>query len=180
MGINLPTSTKLSDDALEKRLREGLNASQNRENIPAPLNINSIRPWPMLKPWAASASSSAQGRPVFDAVRRTSVQEMAEHAQALRAGQRYDPSPLYTNAFMDIRQTMMSIGHALDKGQRWCIVQDTKCETYALNIRVRVSVRVCLRSDGAEVDCLRLAHTRPFGAVWTTSSVGCSSDKASK
>ncbi|RDX41978.1 hypothetical protein OH76DRAFT_1467037 [Lentinus brumalis] len=135
MGINLPTSTKLSDDALEKRLREGLNASQNRENIPAPLNMSSTRPWPMLKPWDASASSSAQGRPVFNAVRRTSVQEMAEHAQALRAGQRYDPSPLYTNAFMDIRQTMMSIGHALDRGQRWCIIQDTKCETYALNIR---------------------------------------------
>lgn len=134
MGINLPITTKLSADALEKRVRDALNASQNRVNIPAQLEPSSLPGWPMMKPW--NDTSGSGGRSIFDAVRRSSYQEMGEHLLAMRAGQVYNPSPLYTNAFMDLRQTIMSIGQALDNGQRWCLLQDRGGQIFAMNIRV--------------------------------------------
>ena len=137
MGINLPQNTKLKDTVVEKRVRDALAASQNRDNIATTLNPATMPAWPIKKPW--NGASGEGGRSIFDAVRRTSYQEMAEHHMAQRAGREYNPVSLYSNAFWDLRQTIMSIGNALDNGARWCMIQDPKCEKYAINIRVRVS-----------------------------------------
>ncbi|KAI0767665.1 hypothetical protein C8Q74DRAFT_1204403 [Fomes fomentarius] len=161
MGINLPITTKLSASALEKRVRDALNASQNRANIPAQLDPSSLSVWPMLKPW--NDASGSAGRSIFDAVRRSSYQEMGEHLLAMRTGQVYAPSPLYTNAFMDVRQTIMGIGKALDNGQRWCLLQDRGGQIFAMNIRflsvleldestpaIVLLYRIYTRADGLE------------------------------
>ena len=40
MGIDLPKTTKLPDDVLEKRLRDALNFAQNRKNLPLLESLN--------------------------------------------------------------------------------------------------------------------------------------------
>ncbi|KAL6304710.1 hypothetical protein BKA93DRAFT_259435 [Sparassis latifolia] len=69
MGVELPPSTKLPDEALAKRLKQAINAAQYLTKvIPAPpLNIASVPAWPPYSPDSQAANS------VHDAVRRDNL-----------------------------------------------------------------------------------------------------------
>jgi hypothetical protein len=71
-----------------------------------------------------------------------------------------NPFPLYTNAFMDLRQTLMSIGNACDSGLAPVILQD-KGESSGICMRVSnlaLFSRTQLISNGA----LKVLDVRQF------------------
>lgn len=128
MGVSIPPRTKLSDEALEKRLRQALNASQLKSALvpSSTLDIKNLPSWPST-------------RNVYEAIRRGNMQE-AMMTAAARAGGSDTPFELYTNAFMDLRQTLMSIAKNWDDGRKLAIVQDIDHERCAINIRVRLNL----------------------------------------
>ena len=69
MGIELPTDTKLPDDALDRRLRDALHAAQYKDSLVSPLDLCSLPPWPVIRTQEADTSA----RSIFKAVQRGSM-----------------------------------------------------------------------------------------------------------
>lgn len=104
----------------------------------------SLRPQPrinleLLKPWPAN-------RKVFDAIRTGNPDEAMKCIAARLRGEDPNPYPLYANAFMDFRQTLMTIGKNVDEGVQSIIVQDLKGETSAICMRVGLWIWYANRS----------------------------------
>ena len=127
MGVDIPAHTKLSDDNLNKRLQDALNAAQYKSRFSLPLDIKNLADWPTLKSGRPKVPSDKR---LLEAVRRGNVVEMA--ATQARGG---TAPELYVDPFMDLRQTMMSLGNHLDKGFK-CVVMQDKEKEHAINIRV--------------------------------------------
>ncbi|KZT04914.1 uncharacterized protein LAESUDRAFT_760660 [Laetiporus sulphureus 93-53] len=130
LGIDLPPASKLPGDALEKRLRQALNAAQYVPRIlpDPPSNPAALHPWP-------ENGSMGGSRSVHEAVKRNNVAEINTVFEARKRGQN-NPYPLYESAIMDVRQTLMSIGKYWDEGVRWCVIQDPECEISAINVKL--------------------------------------------
>ncbi|KAJ7485144.1 hypothetical protein B0H11DRAFT_1152028 [Mycena galericulata] len=116
MGVDLPRRTKLSDAELDKRLSRALDSTQY---------LTRVIPKPPLDPatypsWFRDKSN----KPVMEAIRRHNVGE-AQMIHDSRMNGVDNPIPLYTNAFMDLRQTLMTIGNACDRGMPPIVLQDT-------------------------------------------------------
>ncbi|KAF7361421.1 MYND-type domain-containing protein [Mycena sanguinolenta] len=115
MGIELPPKTKLSDAELDKRLSKALDSAQFLTRVvPAPPFDPTIYP-----PWFRTQSP----KPVLEAIRRNNFAEATLVEMSQRRGID-NPFPLYTNAFMDLRQTLMTIGNACDRGMVPLVLQD--------------------------------------------------------
>ncbi|KAH9944915.1 hypothetical protein B0H21DRAFT_779324 [Amylocystis lapponica] len=127
MGIELPPRTKLPDEALAKRLKQAINAAQCLSTVVPDAHVDpaTIRRWP----------TEGENRSVYAAIRRGDLHEAAAtaHARALGRDQAVD---LYTNAFMDLRQTLMGIAVAWDEGRTWGVIQDPQHETCAITFRI--------------------------------------------
>ncbi len=126
MDVSIPLSTKLSDEALEKRLRQALNASQVSSQLitKSPINIKSLHKWPL-------------GSSLYESVRRGNWQEsMANYSSRMGGSSNTEASALSGNAFMDLRQTILSLANSWDKGSRVAVMQDEDHEKCAVNIRV--------------------------------------------
>ncbi len=123
-GISIPPTSKLPDDSLQKRLRQAINASQALSliNPKPPLDLNKYSKWPR----------NCKG--LFTAIRRGNLEEVAMTQMAMREGQ--DPAPLYVNAFMDVRQTLMSLANNAENGLKHAVMQDLDKEKCAINLRV--------------------------------------------
>lgn len=121
---------KLPDEALKKRLQQGLQAAQSSSRVLQTTPIN-----PMVLPAWQGADKS-----VHEAIKRVNFSEAYTNYQRMRKGQDITPE-LFVNPVMDLRQTLMSITAAWDQGHRWCVIQDPASESYAINIRVRANVR---------------------------------------
>ncbi|KZT64969.1 hypothetical protein DAEQUDRAFT_565796 [Daedalea quercina L-15889] len=126
MGVELPSATKMPDDALQKRLRQALNSAQY---------ISNVLSNPPLDPAALSAWPS--GRSVYDGVRRGNFEEAMQNYQRKLQGKDVE---LYKNPMMDARQTLMGITQWWDQGHKWMVLQDPAAEQCAINIRL-LSVR---------------------------------------
>ena len=70
MGGDLPADTKLPDDVLEKRLREAVNASQNKTAF-SPLDIGTLQKWHM----ATAGELDTRARSLFSSVQRSNIDE---------------------------------------------------------------------------------------------------------
>lgn len=123
MKVTIPPRTKLPDDALDKRLKQALNAAQMSQKYitKSILNVSKLPAWPI-------------GRSVYENIRRGDLNEALTVAGARERGN--DPFPLYKNGFMDLRQTLMSIAKNWDGGVKIAIVQDINHEKCAVNLRV--------------------------------------------
>ncbi|RPD60626.1 hypothetical protein L226DRAFT_506562 [Lentinus tigrinus ALCF2SS1-7] len=130
MGIELPRTTRLPDDVLDKRLRDALNYSQHKSGLPPSLDPERLPRWP-------------QGRPLFKMLRKVDLAEVREIENAERAGGVYERE-LFQDVFWDLGQTMMAIGKALDSGRTWCVVQDSE---QTLAVLLRFLCVVCVDSD---------------------------------
>ncbi|KAI0634535.1 hypothetical protein C8Q77DRAFT_763383 [Trametes polyzona] len=130
MGVGLPENTKLADEALDKRLRAALDAAQERHRFPATLNVRELPQWPIIN----KDEINSRARPLLDAVKRGNMEEAARISQARLTGVRATPE-LFTDPFMDLRQTLMSLANARDNGFTWLTIQDPDSEHYAINIR---------------------------------------------
>ncbi|KAJ7086414.1 hypothetical protein B0H15DRAFT_986576 [Mycena belliarum] len=115
MGVELPRKTKLPDAELDKRLSKALDSAQYLTRVipTLPLDPSSYPSWFRDK----------SNKPVLDAIRRHNIGEATMIYESKMKGID-NPVPLYTNAFMDVRQTLMSIGNACDSGMNPIVLQD--------------------------------------------------------
>ena len=148
MGGDLPADTKLPDDVLEKRLREAVNASQNKTAF-SPLDIGSLQKWPM----ATAGELDTRARSLFSSVQRSNIDEaqqrMLGHGGANRVeGEAATPSAglsASSNPFIAVRETVAAVARLLDDGGTWCVVEDEN-ESNSIGIRVRVLRRAFVSS----------------------------------
>ena len=126
MGISLPSTTKLSDESLDKRLCDALNASQYKSKLPA--TLASLKPWPIARPAEPSRPDS---RSLLDNIGRGNAIEASRRAVA-----REKPTELYVNVFSDLRQTVAALANLLDKRYWVCLIQDPSQMECAIAIRV--------------------------------------------
>ncbi|KAJ7471965.1 hypothetical protein FB451DRAFT_1090161, partial [Mycena latifolia] len=115
MGVDLPRRTKLPDAELDKRLSKALDSAQYLTRVISkpPLDPTSYPSWFRDK----------SNKPVLEAIRRHNVGEATMIHDSQMKGID-NPIPLYTNAFMDVRQTLKSIGNACDSGMHPIVLQD--------------------------------------------------------
>ncbi|KAK6974616.1 MYND-type domain-containing protein [Favolaschia claudopus] len=126
-GVDLPPKTKLTDAELDKLLCKVLDSVQYLTRVvpTPPLDPAAYPPW----------SSNGSDTPVLEAIKRHNYGEatMIEVSEMYGKG---DPFPrLYTNAFNDLRQTLMTIANACDQGMTPLTFQD-KGESSGICMRV--------------------------------------------
>ncbi|KAF8147737.1 hypothetical protein K438DRAFT_1625856 [Mycena galopus ATCC 62051] len=127
MGIELPPKTKLNATELDKRLSKALDSAQY---------ITRVVPPPPLDPTAYPLwSRTKSSKPVLEAIKRNNVAEATLVSQSKMFGIDNPFPRLYTNAFMDLRQTLMSIANACDNGMIPITLQD-KEESSGICMRV--------------------------------------------
>ncbi|KAJ7226886.1 hypothetical protein GGX14DRAFT_417564 [Mycena pura] len=134
MGVELPRKTKLPHAELDKRLSKALDSAQY---------ITRVLPDPSLDPTAyPSWLDDKSNKPVIEAIRRHNVGEATLIAESHEKGIN-DPFPLFANAFMDLRQSLMSIANACDTSMSPVVLQD--------------------EADSSGI-CIRLVDVRKFDA----------------
>lgn len=128
MGVVLPRGTKMTNDALEKRLSQALDASQTlHEVIPStPFNPDSFPPWDMSK----SLLKAVHRGNVMEAVMNAATSSRTE----LGGGQSVPPSQ--ENIFMEVRQCMLQFAKHFEDRHSTFVLQD-KAQESGLIIRVR-------------------------------------------
>ncbi|KAI0704233.1 hypothetical protein C8T65DRAFT_830856 [Cerioporus squamosus] len=136
MGGDIPADTKLPDDVLEKRLREAVNASQNKATF-SPLDLGSLKKWPM----AAPGELDTRARPLVKALQRGNIDEaqkrmglFSDANSVLDAGATSSTDPS-VNPFIALRGLVAGIGRLLDDGGTWCVIQ-AEDESSSVGIRV--------------------------------------------
>ncbi|KAI0329865.1 hypothetical protein GY45DRAFT_1324470 [Cubamyces sp. BRFM 1775] len=129
MGADIPVNTKLSDEVLEKRLRDALNASQQKDRL-APLDLTSLPKWQTVRPEEKDYDKHA----LFRAVQKSNMDEVQKRVEG-RDGSR---APGSIDPFLEMRQTIAFIARMCDEGGSWCVVQDEddKNEDNTIGIRV--------------------------------------------
>ncbi|KAJ3720027.1 hypothetical protein C8R42DRAFT_722692 [Lentinula raphanica] len=130
MGVDLLPSTRLSQDALEKKFRSAIDASQS---------FSTLIPEPPFDPSTLSLWSKKTEKPLVDMVRRKNMREIFAGFQA-NIQLEGEKSALDRNAFMRIRQMIMTVAHDLDQGRETTLIQDKESKN-AICIRV-VEVRM--------------------------------------
>ncbi|KAK0220407.1 hypothetical protein IW262DRAFT_1384355 [Armillaria fumosa] len=123
MGVELPPTLKLSNDALEKKLASALSAAQEISTLGKfPIDPSKLPLW------------KNQPKSAFDAMQRTSMAEAMKNYNAQARGLP-DPFALYSSAFLDARQTLRHLCRNLEDGMTVNILQD-KDQNEAICIRV--------------------------------------------
>lgn len=165
MDISIPANTKLPNNALEKRLKQAIKASQSMASVISkiPLPLAELPKWP----------TNSDEHTVFRAIRRGDFREATMNIEGRLRGE--DPFPLRVNPVIDVRQTLMTLAKNWDRGSKFAIMQDIQTETCAINIRVcellvhitrRASDRVHVHTDSRCVQAQR-RHPTSVGVVST-------------
>ncbi|KAF9065037.1 hypothetical protein BDP27DRAFT_1298548 [Rhodocollybia butyracea] len=130
MGVELSPTTRLPEDAIEKKFRSAIDASQtfSKHIEHPPFNPSSLPLW----------SKKSSSKTLLESVRRGNMEEAMANAHARSEGKE-NAWDLYENTFVDFRQTVMSLANGFDGGAKTAIAQD-KDTTYAVCMRV-VEVR---------------------------------------
>ncbi|KAJ3777401.1 hypothetical protein FB446DRAFT_681134 [Lentinula raphanica] len=131
MGLDLSPATRLPQDALEKKFRNAIDACQSFATLipKLPFDPSTLPVW----------SKQTCKKPLLEVVNRGNIREAYATLQAKMQG-KFSAWDLYENVFMDIRQTIMTLGNNIDNGRKTTIIQDqeSKC---AICMRV-VDVRM--------------------------------------
>lgn len=131
MGVSIPETSKLPKDALEKRLGHAINSSQSLSSIISrpPISLSQYSKW---------AARPEDSRSVKDAIRRGDMGEAMRSLDAQLRGLD-DTVPLHTNAFMDVRQTLLHLARNWDNGLDIAVMQDLDKAKCAVNLRVSIT-----------------------------------------
>lgn len=136
MGIVVPSTSRLSNDALESRLEQAINSSQ------ALLSV-ALTP-PVVPAHYVAWPPGGKAFTTFNAIRRGNMDDVLLATEARKNGIG-NPSPLGANPFMDIRQTLMTLARNWDNhGRKFAAVMQDKDEEEqrcAVNIRVSYTFR---------------------------------------
>lgn len=127
MGVELPPKTKLPDSELDKCLSKTLDACQYLARVVPvlPLDPSSHNAWSLDK----------AKKLVFEAVKRNNMGECSFIYDRRMEGN-HDPFPLYANPFMDLRQSLMTMGKFWDEERTKMMIGDAE-QTCCIFIRVR-------------------------------------------
>ncbi|KAJ7590741.1 hypothetical protein C8J56DRAFT_1134477 [Mycena floridula] len=112
LGVDLPPKTTISDAELDKRLDKALDSSQYIYRIMPKSSTIDLK----LPKW------NFNNRKLLESVRRHNLVEAALNFRAKENG--VETNPLYTNAFMDLRQSLMSIANVLDQKRDVLVLED--------------------------------------------------------
>ena len=126
MDVKLPPTTLLSEPVIDKRLRTALNASQYLEEVIKSTPVNTIT-YPL---WKTGPTTKSR----YEATRDGNASE----ARRFGLGKiiyGHSEQDLYKNPFMDLWQTIMTLGNGVDKGVTRSIIQDKDFD-HAICIRV--------------------------------------------
>ncbi|EMD36741.1 hypothetical protein CERSUDRAFT_50971 [Gelatoporia subvermispora B] len=126
MGVEIPSHTKLGDDALDKRLRQALGCAESLSRVLPDTPFD-----PLTLPQWLSRNGS-----VYEATRRGNMQEAIMNTAAEMRGQQSPFAELYKNVFVDLRQTLLGISQMWDNGVHWCVIQDHVADESAINLRI--------------------------------------------
>ncbi|KAJ3816616.1 hypothetical protein F5880DRAFT_1606169, partial [Lentinula raphanica] len=159
MGLDLSPATRLPQDALEKKFRNAIDACQSFATLipKLPFDPSTLPVW----------STKTCKKPLLEVVNRGNIREAYATLQAKMQG-KFSAWDLYENAFMDIRQTIMTLGNNIDNGRKTTIIQDqeSKC---AICMRVRFFrcslCWLCLTHDSKVVDVRMLNEDTPVMIV---------------
>ncbi|KAL1741785.1 hypothetical protein HDZ31DRAFT_44669 [Schizophyllum fasciatum] len=123
MGINFPESTKLPADVLNKRLDAALNCAQFVSSYSSkfPLDPSNYPAW--------------EGKSVEKGVRRGNAVEAFEAERIEIEGRVREPFPLYINAFMDLRQTILHLARNFDAGRSMILLENIE-QTESICVRI--------------------------------------------
>ena len=129
MGVDLPPTTRLPDDVLDKRLRDALNFSQHKSSIPSSINPDATQKWHVIQP-------------LHTILHRSDLQEAEKVESAQRAGGTPLDSdrPLFEDVFWDLMLTMLDIGLTIDNGRLWFVIQDVEVVLCTIMCRVRRAI----------------------------------------
>ncbi|KAL0570765.1 hypothetical protein V5O48_011193 [Marasmius crinis-equi] len=153
MGIELPPTTRLPEEAVDKKLKSAIDAAQYLSSVlnEVPVNPASFPLW---------NKSDPKNKPLLTAVRRGNPAE----AFAVAAAGGTNPHPLFQNAFIDVRQTLMSMGNAVDIGRKEMIMQD-EGRDYAICLRVLEVRKIAEGVPMFVVTYGRGSHNQPLNAT---------------
>ncbi|KAJ7764899.1 hypothetical protein B0H16DRAFT_1413785 [Mycena metata] len=127
LGVDLPPKTKLPDVELDKRLSKALDGAQYLSRVAPTLPFDPA----IYSSWIRGKSNKT----LVEAMRRHNVGEATMVDANQRKGMDSPFPALYSNAFMDLRETLPAIGHACDKGMVPIVLQD-KGEMSGICMRV--------------------------------------------
>ncbi|KAJ7150502.1 hypothetical protein C8R43DRAFT_1005979 [Mycena crocata] len=113
MGVELPPKTKLPDMELDARLSKTLDGCQYLARVVPSLTFNPAA----FKAW------SHTNKPVFDTIRRHNFGE-ASYIYDQKVTGNHNPYQLYTNPFMDMRQSLMTMGKHWDENKPKTMLAD--------------------------------------------------------
>ncbi|THU98789.1 hypothetical protein K435DRAFT_720412 [Dendrothele bispora CBS 962.96] len=125
MGAEISPKTRLSDSVIDKRLQTAINLIQNLSSLIPEAPFDPVQLG--LQKWTSAPTVSGK---VYDAVRRSNL---TEKLAMMERGD--DAFPLYQNAFMDVRQTLMTLASNWDKGKGFGVLQD-QADEYVVAFRI--------------------------------------------
>ncbi|KAH9925047.1 uncharacterized protein BXZ73DRAFT_91190 [Epithele typhae] len=146
IGVELPATTRIPDVGLNRRLRDALNAAQDKDTLPATLDINALKKWapPSSARQSAPSTPRAAARrgegeppqgPLLDAFSRGNAGEAFQNMSGSNG------PDLYTDVFADLRQTTMALANIIDAGRSTAHV-GSSAEDCGVNVRIVSVVEV--------------------------------------
>ncbi|KAF8891974.1 hypothetical protein CPB85DRAFT_1482585 [Mucidula mucida] len=121
MGVELPSSTKLSEEDLEKKLATALTFSQGiSSSSKFPLNPTKLSAW----------KNDNTDAPASDLTFRNST------AEATLRAEMPNPFPLYASAFMDARRALRRIAQLFEAGQSVFVLNEAQEHAEAICMRI--------------------------------------------
>ncbi|KDR80994.1 hypothetical protein GALMADRAFT_61129 [Galerina marginata CBS 339.88] len=125
IGVSLPTNTKISEEDLNKRLTQALDAAQQFRTVieSTPFNPSTFPTWPLEK----NLPEATVRLGIMDGVKMK-----LSHGPKVSADKK--------DTFKEIRTAVMSFAHGIQAGQRefWLTDQLGKFEGWGIYARVRV------------------------------------------
>ncbi|KAJ8076759.1 hypothetical protein AAF712_000381 [Marasmius tenuissimus] len=138
MGIELPTTTQLPDDALDKKLRNAVDAAQYFNMVVAKSSIDPVT----LPAWPVKSS-------LQEATARGNIGEGLGRDGILRAKGK-SPFPQYEGVFLEVRRTVRTIAEGVDQGTK-CYLLQNEDQSGAIILRIVETRKIERDEEGVPV-----------------------------
>ena len=123
MGIELPTTTRLPDDAVDKKLRSSVDAAQYFDNVFTKSSVDpaTLPPWPSKSPLQKATARGNLG----EGLGRDGIMRVRNES----------PFPQYEGVFLEVRRAVGTIAAGVDQGAKCYLLQDQD-QSSAISLRV--------------------------------------------
>ncbi|KAK1230931.1 hypothetical protein PQX77_005962 [Marasmius sp. AFHP31] len=145
MGIELPTTTRLPDDALDKKLRNAVDAAQYFSMVVTKSSIDpaTLPAWPVKSP-------------LQKATVRGNLGEGLGRDGILRA-RGESPFPQYEGVFLEVRRAVRTIAEGLDQGTK-CYLLQNEDQSSTISLRIVETRKIERGEEGVPVLLVLYGH----------------------